>query len=379
MILSSPGSSFRVLAFGAYLKNRACLIDGGKPHWSNLHGDLSNPKACLALYDSARQLTDDASGPLDLLVHDMHPDFYSSLLASNLSLSIGVPSIAVQHHHAHIGSVMAEYELEGSYLGLALDGAGWGGDQAIWGGELLLVEGCNYQRVGHLSRLALPGGDKAADQPWRMAASALHLLGRCDEISKRLSNWTSKENAELVRVMLNKDLNCPLTSSAGRWFDAAAALLGLCGTQVPEAQAAQLLESAASLWLNKNPDAVSSGLAQITDNLVLDLSPVVEKLLDTSEGLVDRAAAQFHLELVDGLVRWVLMAIDKGPKISGICLSGGCFHNKILRERLKNELESNKLNVYIPNIENSDCGDAGLALGQSWVGIQYLKRGKTLD
>ena len=179
--------------------------------------------------------------------------------------------------------------------------------------------------------------------------------------------------------MLNKDLNCPLTSSAGRWFDAAAALLGLCGTQVHEAQAAQLLESAASLWLNKNPDAVSSELAQITDNLVLDLSPVVEKLLDTSEGLVDRAAAQFHLELVDGLVRWVLMAIDKGPKISGICLSGGCFHNKILRERLKNELESNKLNVYIPNIENSDCGDAGLALGQSWVGIQYLKRGKTLD
>ena len=373
--MTSPDqmSSCRVLAFGAYLKNRACLIDGGRTHWSDLHGDLGDPLACQLLAESIKKLTLSASGSLDLLVHDLHPDFYSTVLATRLAQTLKVPSVAVQHHHAHIASVMAEHNLQGPVLGIALDGAGWGDDQTIWGGELLLVEGTNAHRIGHLRQLALPGGDLAATQPWRMVASALNLLGRGGEIGARLSPSLGAQKVESVKLMLDNCINAPLTSSAGRWFDVAAGLLGLCETQKFEAEAAQLLEVAAKRWLDIHPNTCSTGLAFVTNEMILDLGNVVEQLLDVPESLIDQAAARFHLDLVDGIVKWVIKALDIKRNINRICLSGGCFYNLILKERLKVELEALNLNVFISGAFGGDCGDAGLALGQAWIGTEFLK------
>ena len=427
MTLNPERASLRVLALGAYLKNRACLIDSDNLYWSPMHGDLKDPKACQALSDSVEHLIDISTGPLDLIVHDMHPDFYSTVLAQKISASQAIDCIAVQHHHAHIGAVMAEYGLSGSVLGLALDGAGWGEDQTIWGGEMLLVDGANCKRLGHLARLALPGGDAGALEPWRMAVSALLATGRGDEILSRLGRRISSERIEMVRSMLVNGVNAPLTSSAGRWFDVAAALLGLCDVQAHDAQAAQLLEGAAQKWLSKypithkeceskviddsNPNNENGlrGRAIITEDLTLDLAPLLDALLTRDQRIVEsevdvgRKAAEFHLNLVSGLVEWVIKALGRNPGIKRVCLSGGCFHNKILKTRLKDALEAIQLEVYLPRDEKEltlgggerslqskhalankglgkelvGCGDAGIALGQAWVGVQYLTHSQT--
>ena len=157
-----------ILALGAWLKNAACLWQGGGGvAWSPLHGDLATPEACEALEASAQRLLDQAGGRVDALAHDLHPDFHSTRLAQSLAAELGVPALPVQHHPAHIGVVLAEQDLAGPVIGLALDGVGLGTDGLAWGGELLYVAAGGWERLGHLYPLALPGGDTAAREPCR--------------------------------------------------------------------------------------------------------------------------------------------------------------------------------------------------------------------
>jgi len=166
----------RVLACGAWLKNTACLLDGGTVWMSPLHGDLGTPEARGALLESVAQLQQMAGGPIEAVAHDLHPDFFSTGVAQQLAHKLGVPAIAVQHHHAHIAHVQAQHAPGQALLGWALDGVGLGADHTAWGGELLLVQGATFERIQHLPPLHLPGGDAAAREPWRMAVAALHRL-----------------------------------------------------------------------------------------------------------------------------------------------------------------------------------------------------------
>ncbi|HEY8905515.1 MAG TPA: carbamoyltransferase HypF, partial [Rhodoferax sp.] len=177
----------RILACGAFLKNAACLLDTTAPNavqWSANHGDLSDPQACMVLDAAVQQLLAQATGSIDAVAHDLHPDFFSTQLALRLAHELGVPAIAVQHHQAHIATVLAEHgghhDTACPVIGIALDGVGLVTDNTAWGGEVLLVDGARCERLGHLSPLALPGGDKAAQEPWRMAASLLHHGGMAD-------------------------------------------------------------------------------------------------------------------------------------------------------------------------------------------------------
>ena len=241
-----------VLACGAWLKNAACLLTSGQPVWSAQHGDLSQPDACLALERSAHALLRQAQHPVVAVAHDLHPDFYSSRLAMELAQELGVPAIGVQHHHAHIAAVMAEYAAEEPVVGLALDGVGLGADGTAWGGELLWVDRTGWRRLGHLWPLVLPGGDKAAHEPWRMAAAALHALGRTAEVGSRFAPQVGEAAARTVQRMLERGIHCPATSSTGRWFDAAAGALGISVRQSHEAEAAMALEQQAQAWLAQN-------------------------------------------------------------------------------------------------------------------------------
>ena len=355
-----------VLACGAWLKNAACLLTSGQPVWSALHGDLSHPDACRALAASARALLGQAQQPVTAVAHDLHPDFYSSRLAIELAHELGVPAVGVQHHHAHIGAVMAEYDLQEPVVGLALDGVGLGTDGAAWGGELLWADQNEWRRLGHLWPLALPGGDVAAREPWRMAAAALHALGRTDEVSQRFTPVVGKTAAELVQCMLARAFNCPATSSTGRWFDAAAGALGLSVRQAHEAEAAMALEQQAQAWLalHETPTLVH-GLA--TRNAEqLDIRPLLARLLETPAGSseVPAAAAWFHLALAEALADWATEAAEQTGTRT-VCLGGGCFFNQLLTGRVTASLQQRGLRVLRPQTQS--CGDAGLALGQAWV------------
>lgn len=353
----------RILACGAFLKNSACLLDteACAPLWSAVHGDLSDPAACRALEQSAQELITSAGGPIDAVAHDLHPDFFSTHLALRLAGERGIPALAVQHHHAHAAAVLAEQGGDGPVIALALDGVGWGPDGTAWGGEVLWVHGARYQRVGHLKPLALPGGDVAAREPWRMAASVLHALGRGDEIERRFPGSA----AQAVREMLERGVQSPPTSSCGRWFDAAAGLLGIKPVAAFEGQAAMLLEGLAE----RAPSACAyeGGYAIRADN-TLDLLPALGELAAAKE--TDTAAARFHATLAAGLAEWVARsAAETGMR--SVALGGGCFMNRILARALTATLAERGIEVLAARAVPPN--DGGLSLGQAWVAMQLMR------
>jgi hydrogenase maturation protein HypF len=373
---TKPPAARPVLALGAWLKNTACLLDATGWQSSAPHGDLRDADACRALEASARALAARASQPPAAIAHDLHPDFFSTRLALALADEWQIPAIAVQHHHAHIAAVMAEHGLREPVIGLALDGVGLGSDGTVWGGELLRVAPGGWERLGHLWPLALPGGDAAARQPWRMLASALHAMGRGAEIEPRLAPAVGTGPARMMARMLAAQLNCPSGTSAGRWFDAAAAALGLHLHEQTEAEAAIALEQQAARWLSANPPAPAPGqhppaVAISTDTSALDIRPLIATLLawpQTADS-VGAAAAWFHLTLAHALADWAAHAARRAG-CGIVCLGGGCFMNAILTDEVTRRLNGHGLRVFRP--ENNACGDAGLALGQAWVVAEQL-------
>lgn len=361
----------RVLAVGAWLKNAACLIDGDTVHWSPLHGDLGTPAACAALHGSVRQLVDKAGGRVDVIAHDLHPDFESTRVALSWAERLHVPALAVQHHHAHIGVVQAERGGGRAVVGLALDGVGLGSDGLAWGGELLQVAGERWRRLGHLTPLVLPGGDVAAREPWRMAAAALHALGRGDEIERRFGPVVGSTLARGVASLIERGLNCPRTTSAGRWFDALAGLLGLSVRQPSEAHAAIALEEAARAWLEANP-------APAVHATGLDLHGLVGACIRRFDAGGDdpagAAAALFHIGLADGLAQAAIGAAAFAGTDT-VALAGGCFYNRLLTQRTVRQIEAAGLEVQ-QALPAPGPGDAGIALGQAWVAAHSWAAGR---
>jgi hydrogenase maturation protein HypF len=357
----------RVLAFGAWLKNAACLLEGDTVLWSPLHGDLGATEACRALEASVEALAEAACGRIDAVAHDLHPDFESTRLALAWSAKLGVPAIAVQHHHAHIAVVQAERGQREPVIGLALDGVGLGSDGAAWGGELLLVAGARWRRLAHLPELALPGGDVAAREPWRMAAAALQACGRGNEIVRRFGPAVGAARAEGLATLLERGLHCPRTTSAGRWFDAASGLLGLSVRQAVEAEAAIALEQRATAWLAEH------GEPRVAPAAGLDLRPLFDELCALADQGTPAAqgegAARFHLRLAAALAQ-AAIAAARAHGCREVVLGGGCFLNRLLSARVGTALREAGLAVRWP--EAVSCGDAGLALGQAWVAAQQL-------
>ena len=376
-----------VLALGAHLKNKACLGVGEQAFWSAAHGDLADAQACTALQASVDRLlalAREQGHAIQAVAHDLHPDFFSTRLALQTAERLGVPAIPVQHHHAHVAVLLAEAGLTQATTGLSLDGYGMGSDGTAWGGELLRVGTDAWQRLGRLSPLALPGGDRAAREPWRMAAAVLHALGRTDEIVPRWSATVGETAAQGIATMLARGLRCPMTSSAGRWFDAAAAALDVCLRQDHEAEAAIALQQRAQAWLDRQPP---DGLADIDavarhrlePDGELNLLGLLEPLLACGDpatardgDAVGRAAAQFHVALAAALADWVCHAVaaDGAPFV--VALSGGCFHNSLLRAQLQRKLAQRGGST----LTTSEPGDATLALGQAWVAAWQLANGR---
>lgn len=372
--LPADGAGATVLACGAWLKNVACLVGDGEARWSAPHGDLGDPRNCTALDASVAALVAQAGGTIAAVAHDLHPDFYSTRLAREVAAQLGVPAIAVQHHHAHIGALMAEHGIDEPVIGVALDGVGYGSDGAAWGGELLLVDGAAWRRLGHLRALALPGGDAAAREPWRMAAAALYALGRGAEVPERFGASAGTQAARTVAQMLARGLNCPPSTGAGRWFDAAAGALGISVRQETEAQAAIALETLAHGYLAAHAEPPPLAAYSIAADGTLDLIDMLAALFELADSddplAIARGAAQFHVSLADALAEWAAQAA-RAHGVGTVALGGGCFFNRLLSERLAAQLALRGLRV--ARAQTVSCGDAGLALGQAWVARQQLR------
>ena len=278
-----------VLAVGAFLKNTLCLTRGARALVSRDVGNLDTVDAVRDFDDTAERLLDRAGAPLAAVAHDLHPDFHSTRYAEALAVRLGIDAVAVQHHHAHVAAVMAEHGVEQPVLGLALDGFGLGAGNQSWGGELLEVGPAGYRRLGHLAPLLQPGGDRAAREPWRMGAAALHALGRGDEIAVRYADIAG---AGVIARMLERGVNAPPTSSCGRLFDAACGLLGVKPVAAFEGEAPMELER-----LAVRPMVDPHGWR--LDDGVLDMRPLLDRLTDVEagEGAVEQPGPLLHLDI----------------------------------------------------------------------------------
>ncbi len=346
-----PGAGPSILAVGGWFKNTVCVMRDDEAFVSQHIGDLDNAAACGFFEETVAHLLHILDVEPECVAHDLHPDFHSSRFAAGL----GIPAVGVQHHHAHIAAVCAEHGIEAPVLGLALDGVGLGNDGSAWGGELLRVDGAQCERLGHLAPLGLPGGDVAAREPWRMAAAALHVLGRGDEIAQR---FAAEPAAATVATMLARGLNCPPTSSAGRLFDAAAGLLDVRRRANFEGQAAMLLEGLAA---RHGPLAPLAGGWQIVDDQ-LDLRPLLAALVEAPDRQV--AAALFHATLTAALVDWVVRAAQRCG-ITTVAVAGGCLLNRLLATGLREALPRHGLRFV--TAQRLPPNDGGLSLGQAWV------------
>ncbi|MBF0355193.1 MAG: hydrogenase maturation protein HypF [Alphaproteobacteria bacterium] len=336
-----------VLAVGAYLKNSVAAAKGRLACVSEAGNNLDSPDDIRRFKDELARMQDWLGVAPQRIAHDLHPDFPNTRHA----LALGIPTLAVQHHHAHVAAVAAEHGATGPLIGLALDGFGLGPGNQAWGGEVLLIDGPRFERLGHLLPLLQPGGDVAARQPWRMAAAVMHALGRSNEIAQRFSD---QPGAAILAQMLTKGLNCPPTTSCGRLFDAACGLLGLMPVAEFEGQAPMALEALATA-----PEIMRDGWR--IEGETLSFLP----LLDRLDGMAPALGANlFHGSLAEGLSVFAAQAA-KGQRLDRIVLSGGCFLNKVLAAEMKSKLASQGLGVL--TAQKLSPGDGGLALGQVWV------------
>ena len=354
-----PGAGANVLALGGHLKNTVAVSVGAMAFGSQHVGDLETELATRVFEAAAADLPRLYGVAPSLVACDAHPDYRSTRYAE----ATGLPIVRVQHHHAHVRACMLDNRLEGPVLGVSWDGAGLGADGSIWGGELLVVddraEPC-WRRVGHLRTFGLPGGDAAARQPWRSALGVLHeLLGDAlfdAPLYAELCPLPAPDR-RLFRTALARGLHTPRTSSAGRLFDAASAIVGLATRSSYEGQAAMRLEAAVG------PD-VHDGypLAPCPDaggRLVLDWGPLFEALLaDRTAGVpVGAIAARFHRGLARGIA-----ASAAALGLERVLLTGGCFQNACLLEESVEALRARGLRPYWH--ERIPPGDGGIAFGQ---------------
>jgi hydrogenase maturation protein HypF len=346
-----------ILGAGAMLQGAFCLAEGRRAYLSQHIGDLDSEEA-MGAYAQAfdRHRTLFGIEP-ELVAHDLHPDFATTRFAE----SLGLPTVPVQHHHAHIAAVMAEHGLEGRVIGVAFDGFGLGTDGEAWGGEFLECDWATSQRVGHLRAVRQPGGDAAVRDPSRMALAHAAYAGCLKEAERLLG--ASPEEAEVVLGQIASGLNSPLSTSAGRLFDAVSALAGICRQTTYEGQPAILLEQAADTSATReypfDLDLDAGGM--VVDTRPTVLAVVKDLLHGRTPGEV---AGRFHRTMAAAALA-VCRVVRGRTGLSRVCLGGGVFQNDLLASDLTARLTSCDFQVFVPH--QVPVGDGGIALGQVLV------------
>ena len=349
-----------ILAVGGHLKNTIAIA-----HYQNLYlsqhiGDLSNILTYEAFNQTIENLCNLYEFKPEIIANDAHPDYLSSQYADAQDLDL----IPIQHHYAHILSCLVDNQLELPVLGIAWDGTGYGVDNTLWGGEFIHVTQTNWQRIAYFQPFKLPGGEKSVKEPKRIALSLLAQLdiNLLENLPITLKNQFVKDELILLKTILEKNLNCPLTSSVGRLFDGVSSILGICHQVSFEGQAAIALEFAT---LETKTDEFYD--FNLTQNKIIQWQPMLRAILeDLNHNIpINFISAKFHNTLVE-----IIVAIAKLVGEKKVVLTGGCFQNLYLIEKAINRL---KIENFVPYWHHQiPSNDGGISVGQILGAIREI-------
>jgi hydrogenase maturation protein HypF len=394
------GGTTPVLALGGELKNTFCLLGDRQAFMSQHIGNLEGSPALSFFREALRHFSRMLDIEPGVFACDLHPDYLSTKYLERLfgeSEPGDIVTVRVQHHHAHIASVLAEHGHDGPVIGFSMDGTGYGADGTVWGGEVLICTPLAFVRAGHIGSVPLPGGSAAVRQPWRMAFS--HLLAaygeEWDTLDLPCLNRIPRGELAVLGYASRAGLNSPLTSSLGRLFDGVASILDLCHETTYEGQAAILLETATAAHGMSNPLLYSlrcdemehrvftplvqgsgcspdvSPLPLIREGWILDYRPTIRALVrGVRKGTpVPELASSFHATIAASFAE-TAERIRAATGIGTVACSGGCWQNLILSGLVKELLEQRGFRV----ITNSlvPVNDGGLSLGQAYTAASVI-------
>ena len=385
-----------IAAVGGELKNVFCLGKGSEAILSQHIGDLKTPENLEFYEESFSRMMRLFRFTPSLIACDLHPDYLSTRFARTLALRIteddpfntqeprflrstgdtrnaeriNIPIVFVQHHHAHVAAVLAEHGCEKRVIGVSFDGTGYGDDGNIWGGEVLIASRRDYRRFAHLDYIALPGGDRAVYEPWRIALSLLRDSFGADKIPFELFSDEENGEAPLLLAMIDRGINTPLSSGIGRLFDGVAALCGIARKRAYEAEGPMRFEAALEReWEDEEPysfDVVSPDRAELAEASgcyrMTWHKAIREIVQDIKSGVtVSRISGRFHR----GLGQLIQLACTYAAEATGdatVALSGGVFQNRRLSDHVEGLLENAGFAVLVPR--HVPANDGGLCLGQ---------------
>ncbi len=366
--ISLPFEAKQVLGCGAEEKNTFCLTRDNYAFLSQHIGDMENIET-LEHFDSTLSLYRKlfCSEP-EIVAHDLHPDYLATKYARELGES-RMKLVSVQHHHAHIASCMADNGLESTVIGVAFDGTGMGADGNIWGGEFLVADYRNYERVGHLEYLPLPGGAAAIKRPYRTSIGYILTLLGVHALNRDLPVMREGDDMEIevIKRQIERGMNTPLTSSMGRLFDSVSALLGIRGEINYEGQAAVELEMAAyeEDYIHTR-ESYPYRIVEEEGIRVVHLKDLFAAVMEDSKHDVSRGSisVKFH-NTIARMIDEICRLITDKTGITQVALSGGVFQNRLLLKKTTNLLESSGFQVFTHR--QVPCNDGGISLGQAVV------------
>ncbi len=340
-----------ILATGAELSNAFCIGKGNQAILSQYIGDLKNLETMNFFENSLSTLKKLFKFEPQLVACDLHPDYLSTRFAEQLK----IPVTYVQHHHAHIASVMAEHKLNEPVIGISYDGTGYGTDGKIWGSEIMVADYSGFERKYHFEYIPVPGGDKVAKEPWRSSVSYLHKSFKNNLPELEFLNHIPRQRVDLLLQALSANINTPESCSAGRLFDAVAGLTGICTTAGYHAEAPISLEH-----------ALTEG---ISESYTVNLQPIIswkrcirEIVNDVNNGVLPGTiSAKFH-NTVAQVTANAAFSVSQVTGIKKVVLSGGTFQNRYLTKKVVDLLESMNLEILISR--EIPCNDGGIAIGQ---------------
>lgn len=345
-----------ILALGAEQKNSFCIGKGSQAVMSQYIGDLKN----LATYNFFNETIDRFSDLFrfkpEFIACDLHPDYLSTHYAEILENELNIPLIRVQHHHAHIASCMAEHGIDEDVIGISLDGTGFGSDENIWGGEFMIADLKGFRRFTHFDYVPMPGGEIAIDEPWRMAFSYIYKYfgDSFDYKSVPLFKLIDDQKLLLVKEMIVKKMNSPMTSGAGRLFDAVSAILGFCSAATFDSEAPMRLESAI--------DGETNDFYPFRAAKTIVFADTIKAIMeDLPRQKISVISAKFH-NTVAQVILEVSRQIRKDTSLNKVILSGGVFQNKYLLEKSSYLLTRNRFKVFTNHLVPAN--DGGISLGQ---------------